>query len=149
MRRVPEAVLDVAIEDPAQRLDRIARHRALRERPIEVGEAIVDDALDERGLVAEVMVNRGGRDAGTGAHLANRQSFLARAREQMLGGVEDRAPGRLGLEIAGAQGAGLDGHGAAYSDVTLEMQGGPQALSPPFQGGPSSLALVVSLQGLC
>ena len=95
------------------------------EGAVEVGEAIVDDARDQRRLVAEVMVDRRRGHARARAHLADREAVLADGREELLGGVEDRSPRRFRLAVAGAQHGHLRGHGPAYSDVTLVRQQGP------------------------
>src|SRR5207244_7155273 len=63
--RVREAVLDVAVEGPGERLDRVGRRAAARQGLVELREAVVDHALDERALVAAVMVDGGGGHAGT------------------------------------------------------------------------------------
>ena len=102
-----EPVFDVAIEAPAQALDRIRGWRPLAVvGMVEFVEAVVDDAVDERRLVAEVVVDRRRRDAGAEADLADRETFLAVRGEELLGRVEDRTARGLGLEIAGAGGGG-------------------------------------------
>ena len=102
MGRVRATVLDVAVECPAQPLDRVAGGRSVLVGTIELREAVVDDAIDERRLVAEVVVDGGRRDSRAEADLADRQPLFAAAGEQRLGGVEDRAPGRFRFEIAGS-----------------------------------------------
>src|SRR5438132_11404257 len=108
-----EAVLDVAVEGPGERLDRVGRGAAAGEGPVEDREAVVDHALDERALVAEVMVDGGRRHAGARAELADGEVAL---REQVLGRRQDGAPRGLRVGVAGAgEGGGTGGHGALYS----------------------------------
>ena len=126
VRGMRDAVVDVAIEPPAQRLHRVCRRRGaiLRQRLIEGREGIVDDAVDQRVLVAEVMVDGGRRDAGAGAQLPDGETVLAAAREQGLGGAQDGAPGGLGFELAGAGGRRSGGHVAAIAALHSPVNGG-------------------------
>src|SRR5437867_426585 len=111
--RVREAVLDVAVEGPGERLDRVGRRAAARQGLVELREAVVDHALDERALVAEVMVDGGRGHAGARAELADGEVALG---EQDLGGRQDRAPRGLRLGVAGAgESGGAGGHGPLYS----------------------------------
>jgi hypothetical protein len=125
VRGMRHAVVDVAIEAPAQRLDRIRRRRPmLRQRLVEGREAVVDHAIDERVLVAEVVVDGRRSHAGPCAQLADRETGFAAAGEEYLGGGEDVAAGRLGFELAGAGDRGADGHGRPYSGATFPSQRG-------------------------
>ncbi len=96
----------------------------LRERLVEGREAVVDHAVDERVLVAEVMVNGRRRDAGPGAHLADGEARLAAAREEDLGGGQDVAPGRLRLELAGTDGRRSGGHVVPIAVLHSPVNGG-------------------------
>ena len=107
--RVREPVLDVPVERPAERLDWIGGGRAPGEGGIELGEAVVDDAVDERALVAEVMVDGRCRHTGAGAELADGESCLAAGGEQRLGSVENDPPRDLGLEVPRACSGGTEG----------------------------------------
>src|SRR4029453_10634193 len=97
-----------------------ARRRLL----IGLGEAVLDDAVDERGLVAEMMVDGGWRHAGPRTHLADGEPHLAPGRQQLAGRVEDRAPGGLGRGLAGTERGDAGGHGRFYSGATYSGQRG-------------------------
>src|SRR5437773_12227966 len=125
--RVREAVLDVAVEGPGERLDRIARRAAARQSLVEVREAVVDHARDQRRLVAEVMVDGGRRHPGAHAELADREVALG---EQVLGGRQDGAPRGLRVGVAGAgEGGGAGGHGPLYSAAIFGESRGPAGLA--------------------
>src|SRR5439155_1499982 len=81
------------------RAARGGRRAAARQGLVELREAVVDHALDERALVAEVMVDGGRGHAGARAELADGEVALG---EQVLGGRQDRAPRGLRLGVAGA-----------------------------------------------
>src|SRR4029453_7365780 len=115
--RGARAVLDVAIVRPAQRFGRIVRRHTPGERAVEVGEAFVDDAFYERRLVAEVMIDRRGGDAGARAELADRQALLAARRQQPLGRFQDRTPGRRRLGVTRAPSVHGHLHWKSYSIV--------------------------------
>src|SRR6266478_5372773 len=94
---------------------RAARPAAAGERPVEVCEAVVDNARDQRRLVAEVMVDGGRRDAGARAELADGEVALG---EQVLGGRQDGAPRALRLGVAGAgEGGGAGSHGPSVAPL--------------------------------
>ena len=126
VRGMRDAVLDVAVEPPAQGIHRVCRRGGaiLRQRVIEGCEGLVDHTVDQRVLVAEVMVDGRGRDAGAGAQLPDGEAVLAPTREQRLGGGQDGAPGRLGLELAGAGGRRSGGHAAAIAPLHSPVNGG-------------------------
>jgi len=113
---VHHAVLEVLIEAEAEAFDRIGRRRPVLEGAIEGGEAVVDDAADQRRLVPEVVIDRRRRDARADADLADREAVFADARKQLLRSGEDGSPGRLGPLGAGAE-LGRSRHGETISAI--------------------------------
>src|SRR5262249_9970247 len=122
VRGVRPAVLDVAVERPAERLDWISQSRATGERGIERREAVVADAIDERLLVAEVMIHGRRRDPGARTELADGE--IAVGGKQCLGSTEDRRTRRLRVAIADA---GHGGHARRVAPLYCRVKTGAPA----------------------
>src|SRR5947199_322990 len=82
----------------------------------EVTPCTADQTVNERALVAEVVVDGGRRHSGTRTQLADREALLAAAREQRLGCGQDRAPGRPGPTVALAE-RSCRAHGASIAPL--------------------------------
>src|SRR5262249_11780303 len=105
-----EAVLEVAVERPAERRERVGRGRTPSERPVEGGEALVDHPVDERPLVAEVMVDGGRGHVRTAADLAGGEAVLPGGGWVVCGGGQDGGAGGGRRTAATSEHARRAGH---------------------------------------